>query len=73
MSKMRLEWNKFRPHTKMIVQLAGGKLAFVGKIAILLTLGVWPKAATQEIHFSITDLPTSYNGVLEDSHKTSSK
>lgn len=64
LSKMGLEWGKSMSHTKTTLHFSRDKCPVVWEISLSLTLGIWPKAVTQKIHFSIIDLPTPYNKVL---------
>src|SRR4051812_29029643 len=47
-----------------LVGFTGHEAPIVGILTLPMTLGEWPRAATEMIDFLVMDLPSAYNGIL---------
>src|SRR3954465_6329466 len=47
-----------------LVGFTGHEAPIVGILTLPMTLGEWPRTATEMIDFVVMDLPSAYNGIL---------
>src|SRR4051812_7877816 len=61
---MGIDNSNLKPCVGRLVSFAGHEVPIIGIISLLLTLGTWPKAATEMVEFLVIDMPSAYNGIL---------
>ena len=62
--KMGIKANALKECVGGLVGFTGHEAPIVGILTLPMTLGEWPRAATEMIDFLVMDLPSAYNGIL---------
>src|SRR3954462_7301101 len=62
--KMGIKTNDLKECVGGLVGFTGHEAPIVGILILPVTLGEWPKAATEMIDFLVMDLPSAYKGIL---------
>src|SRR3954465_7098718 len=63
-TKMGIDSSNLKPCGGGLVSLTGHEGSIKGIISLPLTLGTWPRIATEMIEFLVIDMPSAYNGIL---------
>src|SRR3954463_965673 len=62
--KMGIKTSALKECVGGLVGFTGHEAPIIGILTLPMTLGEWPRAATEMIDFLIMDLPSAYNGIL---------
>ena len=60
---MGIDSSNLKPYVGGLVSFTGHEAPIIG-IDLPLTLGTWPKTATEMVEFLVIDMPSAYNGIL---------
>src|SRR3954464_12844124 len=63
-TKMGIDSSNLKPCVEGLVSFTGHEAPIISIISLPLTLGIWPRIATEMIEFLVFDMPSAYNGIL---------
>src|SRR5204863_7532632 len=61
---MEIDSSNLKPCVGGLVSFTGHEAPMIGIISLPLTLGTWPRTATEMVEFLVIDMPSAYNGIL---------